>query len=365
MTEPLNQKGAVGLIAEYQCALSLHDALRRDGYTLRGDRCGLWTDLQEAIPRVGGELSDELQEHAVTQGVALASYLHECIAGNPQRLGLILSRDDVKRSAIDVATVGRSTNSGSSADLGVSFKLDGTNVHLPISLKAYRTTVSSLGSKGARASLGRVFLNQPKLDDDGLVAAFGHDARCFVALLADFKIASREFYASNDGAAFVEAYRIRKRDPLAKVNNPLRRKEVGDYFIATRGFRPEHKFAELYASMFATGMERLIEAGTTEEWVLFLEQMQFLIGMEADVLTLTASGPVGGDIQVLNSLDDGAYADIRRVLVRGCSVEIDGHADSSVLTVAVSYDAVTVRCLSLTIWKDATIQFKIDSSVRA
>ena len=103
MTEPLNQKGAVGLIAEYQCALSLHDLLNEHGYTLSGDRAQLWTDLQEAIPRVGGELSDELQEHAVTQGVALANYLRECLTDSPQRLGLILSKEDVKRSAIAVA----------------------------------------------------------------------------------------------------------------------------------------------------------------------------------------------------------------------------------------------------------------------
>lgn len=360
MTDVLHQRGAGGLIAEYRCAAALQEALEQSGYIMDSSLSWLERKLAMTIPRVGNELSPTLRGHALAQGDALAAYIAQCITAEPARLGLVLSVADIRRGRISINTVGNATNSGTSADLLIEITLDGAVVQLPISLKAYRGSTSSLGSKGARASLGRLFMGKAKVSDEELTQHFGAPADHFSHLLADFKMAAREFYNSPDGRAFVTDYQKRKGDPYARVNNPLRRKEVGDYFIVSRGFRPEHRFAELYADMFSIGMSRVQHDGGYEEWVAFLEGLRFLIGMDQDVVTLTASGQADNVITVSNSLDEGPYADLRAVLIRGCDVQLQVRPASSVLGVSVTYASITVEALSLTIWKDATIQFKLD-----
>jgi len=360
MTEVLHQRGAGGLIAEYRCAAALQEALEQSGYVMDSSLSWLEQRLAMAIPRVGNELSTTLRRHALTQGEALAKYIAQCVTAEPARLGLVLSVADIRRGRISISTVGNATNSGTSADLLIDIILDGAVVQLPISLKAYRGSMSSLGSKGARASLGRLFMGTAKVSDAELTQHFGAPADHFSRLLAEFKVAAKEFYSSADGRAFVADYQNRKGDPGARVNNPLRRKEVGDYFIASRGFRPEHRFAELYAEMFSIGMSRVQGDGGYEEWVAFLEGLRFMIGMDRDIVTLTARGRADTAITVSNSLDEGPYADLRAVLIRGCDVQLQFRPGSSVLGVSVSYAGLTVEALSLTIWKDATIQFKLD-----
>lgn len=362
----LHQRGANGLIAEYQCALTLNESLEAATYETIADSAMLTRARDATVRRVANELTPAQVTRAMAQGDALARHILEGIMSDPLRLGLHeIPVSELARAKVSVETIGHNTNSGTSADLSVRFVWPDGAVDVPISLKAYGKRSTSLGSKGAKASLSRVFLNAPLISDEEFVDYFGEAASHFQLLLLDFKAAAHEFYSSPDGAAFVRAYQERKRLPTsARVNNPLRRKEVGDYFIATRGFVPEHRFAELYVKMFDIGVRRLRDGGD-QDWAAFLNGFRFVLGMEGDILTLNAVADdrTGRVLRVENSFLSDAYAQIRRVLVPGCDVTLTHRPGSSVVGVELGYGSARVRCLSLAIWKDATIQFKLDSRV--
>jgi hypothetical protein len=207
-------------------------------------------------------------------------------------------------------------------------------------------------------------LNSERVTDDEFAAYFGDPGRNFLAALSDFKAVAKDFYASDAGEAFVNAYEARKGS--RKVNNPLRRKEAGNYFKALRGYKSEHLFAELYVQMYAIGMNNLRSDGSTPDWPEYLEAMRFILGMDGDILTLNAiAGDDGRVVKVENSYLSGAYAGLRRVLVPECEFALDMRPGSSMIDVTVSYGGETIKCLNLAIWKDATIQYKLDSSIES
>lgn len=364
MARILHQKGANGLVAEYECAVVLVDILTRDGYQVDADPEQLLGARDEAIARVANELSSEQITRARTQGHALAQHISEGIQSKPVQLGLAdCSPLELRSAAISVELVGSQTNSGTSADLKVDFVWPQRQLGVPISLKAYGRRPASLGSKGMKASLTRAFLGEAKISDQRFSDFFGDPALQYLELLQDFKAAAHEFYASPEGSAFVRAYQTRKGLPTtAKVNNPLRRKEVGDYFARSRGFVSEHRFASLYSLMWSSGMSHIEEEGEGA-WARFLEGFRFLVGMDDDILTLNAvaDDTSGAILRVENSYLSDTYADIRRALAPGCLVSLEGRPNSSILAVTLSFEDLTVNALSLAVWKDSTIQFKLNS----
>ncbi len=316
-----------------------------------------------AQQRVANELSAAQINRAFEQGDALARYIFDGITREPTRLGIAADAFRLAEITIDVLPTGHLTSSGSSADLRLGFYVgEVETLVLPISLKAYKGSVASLGSKGARASLCRFFLNEERVTDATFVEYFGTAAESFVQTLADFKRAATEFYVSAEGLAFIDEYERRKG--YRKVNNPLRRKEVGDHFERTRGFKSEHRFADLYVQMFQHGMNSVVTHDSTEEWHRFIRGARFVLGMENDILTLNAiSNDLGVVEKVENSHLSDAYAALRRVLAPGCVFVLAHKPGSSIIGVRVRRGPDTVRCLTLAIWKDATIQFKLDSAM--
>lgn len=346
-------------MAEHVCVLELNRLLMKEGVRSTAVIGELEEALGRAELRVADDLTPAQRERARKQGAAIAGYVVEALLRSPERLGVRISADEIRRGSVTADAVGNLTNSGSSADLVVWIKPAEQSESTPllISLKAYRGTVSSLGSKGSRASLTRVFLGAPKITNGVFHDHFGSAAVEFDRLFSSFKNAATEFYASPEGVAFVDAYEQRKG--TRKVNNPLRRKEVGEFFEAHHGFKSEHRFAELYAEMFSIGTAKVL---TDADWDRFLEGMRFVLGMESDILTLNAIATDDGVVsRIVNSLESDAYADIRRALVRGCSFELVSRPKSSGISVTVRHEQLEVRSLSLAMWKDATIQFKIDT----
>lgn len=81
--------------------------------------------------------------------------------------------------------------------------------------------------------------------------------------------------------------------------------------------------------------------------------------------SLAKRGLVHDDGQVLevqNSFLSDTYAKLRSVLVPGCQTLLTTKPGSSVVGVELSHGETSVKDLSLAIWKDATIQFKLDGS---
>jgi len=359
-----HQKGANGLIAEYQCALEINNLLRNHGFNIDSDSTKLRSNLESAISRVGNELEDLEVRRALSQGRSLAEHITKALVESPGDLGLLdLTPDNLRQAKTHITTIGHDTDSGTSADISLRFSWSDANVRdLPISLKAYGARDVSLGSKSAKAALARMFMGKPRVSDLEFIEFFGEPAKEFVSLLSDFKSAAREFYSSPQGAAFVKSYQTRKGLPsTAKVNNPNRRKEVGDYFIASRGYRPEHEFARLYTKMFNDGFAKI--SGDDAKIRKFVEALRFVIGMEEGILTLNAIADNDSEVvrRVENSLLSDSYGQIQRLLKPGVQVSHHQRDGSSTMGVSLRLGEYTSNDLSLAVWKEATIQYKMAS----
>lgn len=358
-TVTLYQKGANGLIAEYECAMQLHAFLSRTAQCTPA-----YQDLNflrdQEVGKFAKELTAEQIDRAKAQGLALAVYLAKTIDSVPSDLGLPADFSIQKYSCVEIRPTGHLTSKGSSSDLHLSFHSSEKRIELPISLKAYRGTTSSLGSKGAQASLTRMFLGRPNVTEDEFVGFFGEPAREFLQKLSRFKAVSKEFYIhSEEGRLLLQQYRARKENPEAKVNNPLRRKELGDYFFKVEGYKSEHEFARLYVAMFDHGFKRVKD---TSNWNPFIEGVKFVLGIENDILTLNAvAGDDGKVTRIINSHTSETHGMLRKVLVPGCEFHLKHKPESSMVGVEIVHDSIRFTALNLAVWKDATIQFKIDS----
>jgi hypothetical protein len=357
--EVLHQKGANGLLAEYYCAWRLAECCEAIAVAVSPSAAKLREVVVDQEKKYVGELDTSQLRRAENQGEALGDYLFENLRCAPSQLGLP-GQFSLAEQRLTISSTGHDTSKSHSADIELRFCRNGGGgvTNLAVSLKAYASTTTSLGSKAAVASLGRLFLGQRKPSEAALIACFGSPAKDFLKLLADFKAVAREFYQDSDeGRAFVEEYYIRKG--TRRVNNRLRRKELGDYYARKRGFASEHKFAVLFAEMFAAGYAHVVKEGRWEE---FVDALAFLWGMEGDILTLNAvAGEDGRVTHVENSLLSTVHGRLRRALRPGVVVELISTRESGTLRVRVVNEDEVIENLTLSIWKDATIQFKLTS----
>jgi len=351
---PVNQKGANGIIAEYKSASQLNLALANAGIRITAQQSELDDELRDAMTRVGNELTGEQLARALRQGVALGDYLFECITQSPAQLGLA---DDMTTSqySVHVDPVGSKTNSGDPADLRLTFTGADT-IELPVSLKAYHGPQSSLGSKSGRASLGRLFMKTEKVKETDFVKFFGAPASAYQQQISLFNATADEFYASDASKQFLDEYQARKG--TRKPNNPRRRKEVGDYFTAKHGFVSEHKLADLYVDCYDAGVSKIHGDATAQRE--FVTSLRFLLG-NPEILVLNAEDG-DGNIKIVNSLTNDTYRSLNQVLRDGLSMQLTKRASSSVIGVGVTNGSASCDKLSLAMWKDGTIQFKLDTS---
>jgi hypothetical protein len=98
-------------------------------------------------------------------------------------------------------------------------------------------------------------------------------------------------------------------------------------------------------------------------WRQYLDGLRFVLGMDDDILILNAVAHDDGQVlEVQNSFLSDTYAKLRSVLVPGCQILLTNKSGSSIVGVELSHGETSVKDLSLAIWKDATIQFKLDGS---
>lgn len=171
-----------------------------------------------------------------------------------------------------------------------------------------------------------------------------------------FKSTANEFYASEVSRDFLDAYEARKG--TRKVNNPLRRKEVGDYFTAKFGFVSEHKLANLYVECYRIGTAQLEPGAKAQE--AFVRSLRFILG-NPELLVLDAKDG-SGVIEIVNSLKNPIYNSLNRVLRPGLEMTLSSKADTSIIGVNLRRNDEVLERLSLAMWKDGTIQFKLDTS---
>ena len=353
----INQKGANGIIAEYQSAVTLWKMLDERKQPARNNLDELESLLREAVVRVGNELTPDQVSRAHRQGEALGAYMCDAITNDPQKIGLLVKDADLKSGEFHILPTGHETNSGDPRDLTLTWRAAPQEVELPVSLKAYRGDQSSLGSKGGRASLGRLFCDNEKINDREFVSYFGNAASEYISVLSKFKQAAKDFYAGPESEEFLREYELRKGH--RKVNNPLRRKEVGDFFLARHRFVSEHKLAELYVQMHEDGRAKIASDAIALE--KYLNGLRFILG-NPEMLVLDAKANDDGTIrEIVNSLDNPAYRALNRVLRSGLEFSLAQKSGKSTITVSASCDGAVFNGLSLAMWKDGTIQYKIDT----
>ena len=190
--EPLHQKGANGLLAEYHCALRLVELLEADRLTILSCKKDLGRLVAAQDEKYSGELSAPQMKRAANQGAALGEYIHSQLSRTPGNLGLPV-RLSLLDHAVEILTTGHDTSKASSADIEILLRhtSSGHEHRLPISLKAYAGTTTSLGSKSAIPSLGRLFLSKPKPTETEFLECFGEPGKQFCDLLRDFKAVAK------------------------------------------------------------------------------------------------------------------------------------------------------------------------------
>jgi len=353
----INQKGANGLIAEYKSAAVLNLLLANDGFELATNQSELEANLAAAIARVGNELTTSQIERALKQGEASAVYIFEQLTSDPRAIGLEDFHLNRSTDVIKVSTVGNETNSGDPTDLIIEIHRNSILTTLAISLKAYKGPESSLGSKSSRATLCRMFLNSESVSDEEFIAFFGDKGASFLKELKKFKQTADDFYNSYLSKPFLDAYEARKG--TRKVNNPLRRKEVGDYFIALHGYKSEHRLAELYVDLFNYGKTVIDTGGEHAE--VFISALRFILGNPEMLVIDVIANEQGEIIEIHNSLDHPVYQAFNKVLNPGVELLLKYKPGSSIINVTLKNKSVVFNNLSLAMWKDGTLQYKLNA----
>jgi len=353
---PVQQKGANGLIAEYVACERLTKLLETSNL-LSGPTTDHFAELRMAAEkRVGNELPGELIDRARRQGSALGDYLFNNLVEAPSALGLSVDVGAIPKSRVAVQHVGHNTNSGVPEDILIEIVLeDGTSIQLPVSSKAYKGGTVSLGSKSSTAALGRLFVGHERIKKKDFAIHFGALGEEMVRVLGLFRKTADEFYSSDASRQFLDEYEQRKG--TRKVNNPLRRKEVGDYFFDKYGFYSEHRFADLFCEIFNSSFLVMKKSGKDD--LLFVKQLRFLFA-NPEILALNAVAETStSEVVVHSSLENKAYKDLNFVLHPGLNMNLMRKAGSSIVGVEINRETTSCSALSLAVWKDATIQFKL------
>ena len=352
----IQQKGANGLIAEYMACETVSEQLALVGRLSGPDSLHFRQLRLAAEQRVGNELSAELIDRARRQGTALGNYVLDAVQSDPSKLGLSETSEDLSSARIEVRHVGYNTNSGVPEDILLSLEFpNGSIVKVPISCKAYKSGTVSLGSKSATAALGRLFANKERIKQDEFIRCFGSLGHEMLSLITLFKDTAAAFYESEVSNDFIDAYERRKG--TRKVNNPLRRKEVGQYFYQQYGYFSEHRFADLFRDIFNSAFVNPLHSDEDNE--AFVSQLRFIFA-NPEVLALNAVAETATSVvRVDSSLQNPAYRDLNYVLHPGLRMRLVKRKGTANVGVEISRGSRACSALSLAVWKDATIQFKL------
>jgi hypothetical protein len=355
----LKQKGANGLIAEYVACEHLSKLFKDNDIKTMSIPPDMSDHRIKAEHRVGNELSNENIARARIQGQALANYIYKSLLADPSALGADLDIKIKETRNIVIYHVGYNTHSRKPEDILVEIIGTEKSFLVPISLKAYKSGTVSLGSKSSRATLSRLFMNMEKAKNEEFLSFFGDKGKQLLDLLGLYTKTATYYYNSSHSSSFLDEYEARKG--TRKVNNPLRRKEVGSFFEKQHGFKSEHKFSQIFCELFNENFEKLTSQATPEELEQFVVQLRFILG-NPEVLSLNAiCDPDGSNLRVESSFMSEGYKLLNAILRPGMSIKLLNNNDSGYVKVILSRDALNFTGLSLAVWKDATIQFKLST----
>lgn len=356
--EESSYKGSNGLIAEYVCARVLAEKLTSVGLKVLTPISFLKSEEKKAIDRLRKEMTDVEFERSANQGKAIAESIFKSIIDNGKDLIFTSYEFKPKNHSYSIAPTGAQTNKGVSSDMTLTIHKKSTDEvmeEILISLKAYKSSTTSQGSKSSTASLSALFANK-KLTKDEFISFFGSKGKKFLEDLALFKDAGEKYLKSAKGKKLANYLKSKGRS-VAASGNVLRNKELGDNFKEKFGYKQEHKLAGEFVKLFDSGMQRL----TSNNKDSFIEAFKKLAGFD-DVVTYNAIADKKGVVtEVVNSNVSSGYKKILNALKDDCDIILRHRKGTGSIDVDIVHGSDIIKSLSLTMWKDGTIQFKFDS----
>jgi hypothetical protein len=360
-------KGANGRIAEYACCLFLAIRLSQAGLGVRNNLDQLQALLDQEISKYDRSLSTEQINLAVQAANAMGQHMFDCILDHGTNLIFVDYDFHARDHEFEIEPTGAAQNKGTTDDMIIHVFKNAQPVHqVRLSLKVGATTENSQGSKSAIPALYKMFVDPQvkRVNKKQFVGKFGTKGQEFVDLITEFKRAGKEYWATAEGQAWAQAkYQerlARGKDPKkARVKcdgNFLRSQVVGDYYIKTRKQVPEHQFSQLFVELYNQAKQQM----TPADWSRFNAGFAQAIGFD-DVITYKTICNKNG-IQVISSSTNRAYQQMYRVLSEPIDVLLEHRPASSGVGVRVRYKDSELKSLSLSVWKDSTIQFKFDSA---
>jgi hypothetical protein len=356
--EESSSKGSNGLIAEYVCARTLSQKLTSTGLEVKTPISILKNKEKDAIDRLRKEMTSVELDRAINQGTAIAESIYDSILHNGKDLIFTSYEFKSKQHSYSIEPTGAQTNKGISSDMTLTVYKKSTDEiaeEILISLKAYRSSKTSQGSKSSIAALSSMFANK-KMTKDEFSKFFGSKGKKFLNELELFKKTGDE-YLKSPGGRKLSKYLKSKGRSVSASGNVLRNKELGDNFKEKFGYKQEAKLAGEFVELFNTGTQRI----TSSNKDTFIEAFKKVAGFD-DVVTYNAIADKKGIVtEVINSNISSGYKKIFEALKDHSDVVLKHRKGTGSIDVEVVHGDDVIRSLSLLMWKDGTIQFKFDS----
>jgi len=368
-------KGGNGFVAEYVCAYELAKKLDGVGLKVTSDIEKLKSEMKTKTKQFSDAGLDSTQiRRATNQGEAIAESMFQSIIKNGEDLVFVDYKFKHGDHSYEVRPTGADTGKVTADDIELIVTKESkgrVETKILVSLKAYASSNTSLGSNSSVASLQKMFIGGEKQQrnattDAAFVKAFGALGKEMLDALEDYKNEASGFMKSNKKPAKeLRAYWDAKGKKASKKTglypNNLRAQEVGDNYTKKRGYKQEHKLSEIFVKLYNKGKTSVRKNG--KESTLRKGLMEIL-GVDTSVVTYNAIANAEGVVtEVVNSNVSDSYRRLYLAIMNGADVNLTtvNRNGKSTIKVEVVYKGEKINGLTMSMWKDGTLQFKFDS----
>jgi len=358
-------KGNNGLLAEYECCYVLAKSLKEVGLKVTTNISQLKKLRDEKVKFYGAGLTKTEIKRALAQGQAIADSMFSSIVNSGKDLIFTSYEFVAEEHSFDVQPTGAQTSKGSTEDMKIivtKMKAKDVVEEIKVSLKAYKGSGTSQGSKSSTAALTRMFMGKDKVTVAEFEKHFGKKGKEFTKLLKDFKDVGKEFYLDTPGKKIVKQAKAKakKQGKIFKsVANPMRKGELAAYYIDKRGTRATYPLAKTFVELYNKGYKDL---KTDRQWKTFADGIMFATGFDGITVYNAIADKNGVVTEVVNSNTSSAYSKLYEAFRKGAKVVLKSRPNSSGITVEVHYNGEVLKSLSLSMmYGDGTIQFKMNS----
>ena len=371
-------KGGNGFVAEYVTAYHLAKKLDRVGLTVKGSIPQMKSIMESKVQQFSdtGLTATEIQR-AINQGEAIAESMFDSIVNKGKDLVFVEYDFDYKKHEYEINTTGADTGKVTADDIELVVRKQSNREaekRILVSLKAYKSSTTSLGSNASVASLHRMFTGvktrRNAQTDADFVKFFGPMGKDMLDALEDFSSEASKFMRGNTKTAKeLRSYWDKKGKKPSKSTglypNNLRSQEVGDNFTKKRGYKQEHKLAEIFVKLFKSGKTKVRKSGKEKQ---FRQGMMEILGVNDSVVTYNAIADDQGVVsEVVNSNTSDGYRKLYFAIMDGADVDLSLYkmkSGGSGIRVTVTHKGKKINGLTLAMWKDGTFQFKFDSKAK-